>query len=131
MNTAGRPHLSVAGMAADDLLAALNDWEILETLEITKDDLLVARKDSDLLETLRITYELLAQFRASGVLSTFLLLPRSDQANFLRWIGMTDDRELRRDRTRTLALALEDSPLAPDMSSSGSSHPSRWAPPPG
>jgi hypothetical protein len=103
----------VVEMPADDLLAELSDSKILKTLEITNEDLLLARTDSDLLETLRITYELLAALRESGVLEIFYQLPKTDQANFLRWVGMIDDPKLRQDRTDTFASALEESPLGP------------------
>jgi hypothetical protein len=100
-------------MPADDLLDAFSGTEILRTLEISNEDLMAARGDSILLETLRITYEILAALKKAGVLETFLQLPKTDQADFLRWIGMMDDRELRRERTETFALALAESPLGP------------------
>ena len=56
-------------------------------------------------------------FDDSGVLDTFFRLPKGDQANFLRWIGSTDDPEIRSRRTETFVSALEAAPLAPGHSS--------------
>ena len=98
-------------LTVDDLAEALSSSGLLHKLEITDDDLVLARNDEDLLETLRITYEVLSVLRGSGVFETFLLLPEMDQANFLRWIGMTDDTELRGDRIKIFVSALTLSPL--------------------
>jgi hypothetical protein len=93
------------------LLAALNESDIMATLGITSEDLELAHGDTDLLATLQITYEFLLVLKESSVLDTFYKLPRQDQAHFLRWIGATDDSELRRKRTETLVSAIEASPL--------------------
>jgi len=98
-------------MSVDELLAELSDFEILKALGITKEAVPWVQSDSDLLETLKITYEFLAALRVVGVIETFLLLPKSDQTDFLRIIGMTDGRESRRDRTQIFISALEESPL--------------------
>jgi hypothetical protein len=90
---------------------------VLETLEITSEDLATARNDSALMETLAITYDLLAAFDDARVLDTFLRLPRRDQANFLRWIGSTDDSGVRGHRTETFVSALRAAPLDPRRSS--------------
>ena len=94
------------------VLAALIGSNVLETLEITHDDLAPARSDSDLLETLRITYAVLIAIEEAGVLDTFFRLPRTDQADFLRWIGATDDAGVREGRTTTFVSALQAAPLA-------------------
>ena len=97
--------------SVDLILAALIGSNVLETLEITQEDLVRARRDADLLETLTITYELLVAFEEAGVLDTFFRLPRGDQANFLRWIGSTDDLGTRATRTTTFVSALQAAPL--------------------
>jgi hypothetical protein len=95
----------------DELVTSLAHSGVLDTLGITEEDSRQAQTDSDLLETFRIAYELLDAFQDSGVLDIFLRLPKWDQANFIRWIAMTDDGDLRRDRTKTFVVALEKSPL--------------------
>jgi len=112
MTTAERQSSTADDIPVDDLMIALSDLEILDTLGVSEDDLLLARRDSDLLETLKITYEFLAALRDARTLDTFFQLPKADQAGFLRRIGMTDDPELRRKRTRTFISALEESALA-------------------
>ena len=102
---------AVESMPVDDLLAALSGSGILDTLVMTNEDLLLAHSDSDLLATLKITYEFSVALRNAEVLDIFFKLPRVDQANFLRWIGTTADRDLRRDRTQTFIAALHSSPL--------------------
>lgn len=99
--------------SVDEILTTLVASGVLETLEISKEDLATARTDAALLETLTITYELLEAFDDSGVLDTFFRLPRRDQANFLRWIGATDDMVVRRRRTETFVSALQTAPLEP------------------
>lgn len=99
--------------SADEILAALAGSGVLETLEIANEDLDRVRSDSDLLETLTITYELLMTFDDAGALDTFFRLPKRDQANFLRWIGSTDDPATRSRRTETFVSALLAAPLAP------------------
>ena len=103
------------GISIDDLVAALNASDILRTLEISNEDLLLARSDPNLLETLRITYQIITMLDDAAVLATFYLLPKADQANFIRWIGMIDDPEARRDRTTTLVFALEEGPFSADL----------------
>lgn len=105
--------------SVDDVMAALIGSNVLETLEISNDDLARARSDTDLLETLRITYALLIAFEGAGVLDTFFHLPRRDQADFLRWIGATDDIGVREDRTATFVSALQAAPLAWHEASEG------------
>jgi hypothetical protein len=102
----------VADLSVDELLSALSESKILNTLDISNEDLHLAHSDSDLLETLRITYEIHAALLDFNVLETFFRLPKADQADFLRWIGMTDDRDLRRNRIEAFVSALEESPLA-------------------
>jgi hypothetical protein len=100
-------------ITADDLLIALKEADVLKTLQITLDDLLIATEDTDVAETLRITYEVLVALKDSDVLEIFRRLPREDQANFLRWIGMTADLDARRRRTDALVLAISTSPFGP------------------
>ena len=97
--------------SVDEILATLVASDVLETLEIADDDLQRVRSDSDLLETLTITYELLMTFDDSGVLDTFFRLPKGAQANFLRWIGATDDEEVGGRRAQTFVSALQAAPL--------------------
>lgn len=61
--------------------------------------------------------DILAALIGSDVLDTFFLLPRIDQVNFLRWIGSTDDLEMRSRRTATFVSALAAAPLVPPESS--------------
>lgn len=68
--------------------------------------------DPDLLKTMWISREFLAALRNSGLMETFLRLPRQDQAFFLGVIGMTEDPNVRRKRTSILISALAGSPLA-------------------
>ena len=96
---------------------------MLEALNITHENLLHARSDSDLLETLRITHEVLCALRDSDVLGVFLQLPTTEQADFLRLIGSTDDRESRHHRTGTFVSALEESPLAGEVPTPGKTEP--------
>jgi hypothetical protein len=115
-------HTDPAGVAVaeeisiDELLLALDKSEIVKTLGIDRDDLRMARRDSDLLKTLRITHGIVVRLGESAVLKTFFLLPRIDQANFIRWIGMTDDPKSREDRTDILVFALKEGPLSSDAS---------------
>lgn len=102
-----RPHAP----SVDDVLATLTASGVLDTLDVGAEDLARARTDSDLLETLAITYELLMAFDDAGVLDTFFRLSKSDQANFLRWIGSTDDPGVRGRRTETFVSALRAAPL--------------------
>jgi hypothetical protein len=96
----------------EDVIAALNGSGTLDLLGITADDLNAARTDTALFETLKITHELLIALRDQDVLFTFLLLPKHEQANFVRWIGATDEESLRDSRTETFISALKESPLA-------------------
>lgn len=98
-------------MSVGDLALALGGAGILDLLGMSHEDLLAAHQEADLVETLRITYDLLLVLRDTNVLDTFLKLPRSDQENFLRWIGSTDDETLRTTRTETFTSALKMSPL--------------------
>ena len=95
-----------------ELLVALEGLKVLDALEITDADLRLERSDSNLRETLVITYEFLVALKDATVLDTFYKLPAADQMRFLRWIGATDDPELRQRRTETFVLALKASPLA-------------------
>lgn len=97
----------------DEILTTLVASGVLETLEVATTDLEKARTDSDLRETLTITYELLMAFDDAGVLDTFFRMSKGNQANFLRWIGSTDDPEIRDRRTGTFVSALQVAPLAP------------------
>lgn len=99
------------GPSVDEILETLVASGVLETLEIANDDVRKLRTDTNLLETLTIAYELLMSFDDAGVLDTFFRLPKRDQANFLRWIGSTDDPEVRARRTATFVSALEIGPL--------------------
>ena len=99
--------------SVDEILETLVAANVLETLEIADDDVRRVRTDANLLETLTIAYDLLMAFDDAGVLDTFFRLPKVDQANFLRWIGSTDDPETRIRRTDTFVAALEASPLEP------------------
>jgi hypothetical protein len=102
-----------ADVPVDDLLALLAQAGVLNALGIENHDLIEAGGDPDLIETLRITYEPLVTLKDAGLLDTFFQLPIGNQADFLRWIGMTDDADVRRRRTRTFVLALRESPLSP------------------
>ena len=95
----------------EEVLTALSGSGALDLLSMTDDDLQAARKDSELFETLRITHELLIALRDNGVLSTFLSLPKDDQANFIRWVGAIDAESLRQGRMETFIVALQHSPL--------------------
>ena len=103
--------------SVDDVLATLTASGVLEALGVKAGDLAGSRTDSDLMETLAITYELLMTFDDSGVLDTFFRMAKGDQANFLRWIGSTDDPEIRRRRTETFVSALQSAPIGPTASS--------------
>lgn len=104
--------VEIESVSDEELLVALRGSATLEALGLTSDDLERAHEDSDLLETLRITYEVLGALREASVLGTLMKLPTAEQANFLRWIAATDDPELRRERTSTFVLALQEAPLA-------------------
>lgn len=104
-----RPHAS----SIDEILGALVASGVLDTLDVATTDLEKARTDSDVMETLTVTYELLMAFDDSGVLDTFFRMSKGNQANFLRWIGSTDDPEIRDRRTETFVSALRAAPLAP------------------
>ena len=95
----------------EEVLTALGGSGALELLGMTKDDLQAARSDLELFETLRITHRVLVALRDNGVLGTFLSLPKSDQANFIRWVGAIDSEDLRDGRTETFIVALKQSPL--------------------
>ena len=107
-----RPHTP----SIDEVLATLVASGVLDALDIASADLGRARSDSDLQKTLAITYELLMSFDDSGVLDTFFRLSKGAQANFLRWIGSTDDPGIRARRTDTFVSALHAAPLAPARS---------------
>ena len=108
----GEPAAQERSARIEEVLTALSGSGTLELLGMTTDDLRAARTDPNLFETLRITHELLVVLRDEGVLGTFLLLPKDEQANFVRWIGATDEEELRHDRVGTFVSALKQSPLA-------------------
>ena len=96
----------------EEVLNALSGSYTMELLCMTTGDLHDARTDPDLFDTLKITHELLVALRDEGVLGTFLSLPKDSQVKFVRWIGATDETDLRRDYTRTFVTALKQSPLA-------------------
>ena len=96
------------------ILDALGGSVMLELLDMTNADLLKARTDPSLFETLRITHELLLRLREEGVLGIFLMMPKEKQMDFVRWMGMTDENEMRQDRMATLISALRQSPHASD-----------------
>jgi hypothetical protein len=102
----------------EGVLNALSGSGTLDLLGMTADDLQAARTDTALFETLRITHELLVALRDEDVLFAFLLLPKDEQSNFVRWIGGTDEESLRRSRAETFISALKQSPLA-DMNRPG------------
>lgn len=104
--------VEIESVSDEELLVALRGSATLQALGLTGDDLERAHEDSDLLETLRITYEVLGALREASVLGTLMKLPTDEQADFLRWIAATDDPELRRERTSTFVLALQEAPLA-------------------
>jgi hypothetical protein len=108
----GEPASQEGTAEIEEVLTALSGSGTLHLLDLTTDDLHQARTDSALFETLRITHELLVVLRDEGVLATFLLLPKDEQANFVRWLGATDEEDLRHDRTETFVSALKQSPLA-------------------
>lgn len=94
------------------MLTALTGSGTLSLLGRTTDNLQAARNDPALFETLRIAHELLLVLRDERVLGTFLLLPKGEQANFIRWIGAMHEHDVRHDRTKTFIAALKQSPLA-------------------
>ena len=100
-------------LSIDDLIESLGVSEILDALGISVTELAGAHTDTDLRQTLWITHEFLMALQDSNVLGTFLKLRRKDQANFLRWIGTTDDHEIRAEHTSTFVAALRGSPLGP------------------
>ena len=100
----GRPEV-------EEILDALSGLGTIELLGMTREHLDSVRRDSALFETLRIAHGLLLDLRDEGVLGTFLLLPETEQRNFVRWVGGTDAEELRRSRTATFVAALKASPL--------------------
>ncbi len=104
---AGRPEI-------EKVLDALGGSVMLELLDMTNADLLKARTDPNLFETLRIAHDLLLSLRDEGVLGIFLMMPKEKQMEFVRWMGMTDESEMRSDRVKTLVSALRLSPLASD-----------------
>lgn len=93
----------------EQVLTALSGSGALDLLGMTDDDLQAARKDSALFETLRTIHELLIALRENGVLSTFLSLPKDDQANFIRWVGAIHVESLRQGRMETFIVALQQS----------------------
>ena len=108
----GEPVSDAEAAETEAVLTALSGSGTLDLLGMNADDLQAARTDAALFETLRIAYELLVAMRGEGVLLTFLLLPKDDQANFVRWIGATDEESLRDSRTDTFISALKQAPLA-------------------
>jgi uncharacterized protein YdeI (YjbR/CyaY-like superfamily) len=108
----GEPAAQERSARIDEVLNALSDSGTLDLLGMSTDDLNAARTDSVLFETLRITHDLLVALRDEKVLGTFLLLPKDEQANFVRWLGATDEEKLRHDRVETFVSALKQSPLA-------------------
>lgn len=112
MSMPGEPASQGGPGETEEVLTALSASDVLGLLGMTTEDLNGARNDSALFETLRITNELLMVLGDEGVLGTFLLLPKDEQSNFVRWVEPTDARELRQERTQTLVTALKESPLA-------------------
>jgi hypothetical protein len=112
MSLPGKPFAQAGETDLEEVLSALSGSGTLGLLGMTTADLEAARTDSTLFETLRITHELLVALREDGVLGSFLLLPRDSQADFVRWIGATDDEDARRDCTETFISALKQAPLA-------------------
>lgn len=112
MSLPGGPASEHGSAEIEEVLTALSGSRTLDLLGMTDDDLHAARNDSELFETLRITHELFIALRDNGVLSTFLSLPKDDQANFIRWVGAIDAGNLRDGRTETFIVALQQSPLA-------------------
>ena len=97
--------------SVDDVLIGLKSPVMLELLGVTEDDLERARSDTDLLETLRIVHDVLARLQDAEVLGAFLALSKTDQANFMRVLGATDDPARRAHRCETFITALKESPL--------------------
>ena len=98
-------------MSVTELVDALDGSHVLATLQVTADDALLAHGDADVLETLSITYDLLGALSEAGVIDIFFRMHRPDQRAFLRWIGGTDETDLRHKRTQTFVSALQMSPL--------------------
>lgn len=111
MSMPGEPASQEGSREIEEVLAAVSGSGTLDLLGMTTDDLSGARNDSALFETLRITHDLLMVLRDQDVLGTFLLLPKDEQSNFVRWIGATDAREVRQSRIETFIIALKESPL--------------------
>jgi hypothetical protein len=97
-------------MPIDELMSTLRDSGILGAMGVSDEDVQSVSADPVLLERLKVTYELLAGFRYSGVLEAFLLLPASHQAEFMRWISLATDSDVRGKRARTFVIALRESP---------------------
>lgn len=112
MSAPGEPARQDGSAEIDEILTVLSGSSALDLLGMTTEDLQSARTDSTLFETLQITHEFLLALRQKGVLGTFLLLPKGEQANFVRWIGATDEETVRHERTVTFISALEEGPLA-------------------
>lgn len=112
MSFTGEPASEDRAAETEEVIAALSGSGTLDLLGMSADDLHAARTDTALFETLRITHEVLVALRGEGVLLTFLLLPKDEQANFVRWIGATDEESARDSRTETFICALKQAPLA-------------------
>jgi hypothetical protein len=109
--TGDRATHEASGAEIEVVLSELSGSGALGLLGMSTDDLDAARGDATLLETLRITHELLQALRDQGVFAAFLSMPKDKQANFVRWIGATDEANVRHDRTHTFISALKQSPL--------------------
>ena len=108
----GGPVAQEATAEIEEVLTALSGSGTLGLLGMSTADLQSARTDSALFETLRITHHLLVALRDGGVLGTFLVLSKDNQANFVRWIAGMDGEDVRQERIRTFIAALKEAPLA-------------------
>lgn len=99
---------------ASGLLKELKDPDLFAILENVIDEFLRARRESSVHETVAISQTFIAALRDAKCLDLFRLLPKPDQARFLRWIGSTSPAELRGKRTQTFISALQASPMDSD-----------------
>lgn len=114
MSLSGEPSPVDGASSVEELIAAVSGSQTLSLLGLSDANLEEALTDSSLFETLRITHELVVSLRDEGVLGIFLSMSEVEQSNFVRWIGATDDQEVRRGRTKTFVTALKESPLGDD-----------------
>lgn len=105
------PFKPATAPAVGELLSDLNDPSLFDILERIIDEFLFSRDDASVEETLAISESFLSALREAGCLQQFVLLPISDQARFLRWIGSTTSVSFRSKRIESFVSALKASSL--------------------